>query len=245
VHAHLCDPVFDADRAAVIERAKTAGVTGIVAVGENLADAERNLSLFSGNDLVFIAAGLYPTVLDTGAASEMAAWIRRHRGDLIGIGEVGLDFWAVKDEGQRRIQREIFSGFIDLALELDLPLNVHSRSAGRHAVALLIQKGATRVHLHAFDGNFGSALPAIEAGFYFSVPPSVVRSEQKQKLVRQMPLSCLLIETDSPVLGPQPGERNEPANALLAVKRVAELKKIEQSEVLSAAYENTKRLYRI
>ena len=98
--------------------------------------------------------------------------------------------------------RGIFSGFIDLALELDLPLNVHSRSAGRHTVRLLLERGARKVLLHAFDGKASSALAAVEAGYFFSIPPSVVRSRQKQKLLKQLPVSCLLVETDSPVLGP-------------------------------------------
>ena len=83
---------------------------------------------------------------------------------------------VVKGEEDREVQRDIFGQFADLARELDLPLNVHSRSAGRHAVSLLLERGARRVQLHAFDGKLSSALPAVEAGYFFSVPPSVVRS---------------------------------------------------------------------
>ncbi|MDH3746377.1 MAG: TatD family hydrolase, partial [Acidobacteriota bacterium] len=73
--------------------------------------------------------------------------------------------------------------------------------------------------------------------------PLVVRSVQKQKLVRRLPLSCLLAETDSPVLGADPGERNEPANAVLAVKAIAELKGLEIEEVAEVLWNNTQRLY--
>ena len=158
------------------------------------------------------AAGLYPTFLDCDQAEKMHAFIRSHRAQLAAIGEVGLDHWAVKEETDRELQREIFKNFIRLSQELGLPLNVHSRSAGRHVVAMLLEEGATRVQLHAFDGKASAALPAVEAGYFFSIPPSVVRSRQKQKLVKQLPLTCLLVETDSPVLGPEPGVRNEPAN---------------------------------
>jgi TatD DNase family protein len=107
----------------------------------------------------------------------------------------------------------------------------------------LLELAASRVQLHAFDGKASTALPAVEAGFFFSIPPSVARSEQKQKLVKMLPLSCLLVETDSPVLGPNPQERNEPANALIAVKAIAELKGKNETEVLEAIAENTRRLY--
>ena len=156
---------------------------------------------------------------------------------------MGLDHWAVKEEKERGIQREIFTEFIRLSQEIDLPLNVHSRSAGRHVVALLLEEGATRVQLHAFDGKASAALPAVEAGYFFSIPPSVVRSRQKQKLVKHLPLSCLLVETDSPVLGPEPGVRNEPANLPLAIRAIADIKSLPEQPVAEAVSENTVRLY--
>jgi TatD DNase family protein len=242
-HAHLCDAAFDSDRAEVLERARNAGVLGVVAVGETLEDARRNLELAGEFPMIRPAAGLYPTHLDLAQAAQMESFIRAQRNRLVAIGEVGLDYWAVKEEEARDIQRTIFAGFISLARELDLPLNVHSRSAGRHAVRLLLDLGAARVQLHAFDGNAGSALPAVEARFFFSVPPSIVRSEQKQKLVARLPLTCLLAESDSPVLGPTPMTRNEPANIVLAVQEIARLKNIREEAVLEAIRENERRLY--
>ena len=122
-------------------------------------------------------------------------------------------------------------------------MNIHSRSAGRHAIALLLENNAERVQMHAFDGKSGAALPAVEAGYFFSIPPSVVRSRQKQKLVKQLPLSCLLLETDSPVLGPSSKERNEPANIWQSVKTIAALKDVSEEAVLAAVSENTEKLY--
>lgn len=242
-HAHLCDPVFDPDRAEVLARAQKAGVAAVLAVGETLADARRNQELAAIHPMVFPAAGLYPTQLSLEQAAEMQDFIRRHRQRLAAIGEVGLDHWAVQEEPAWELQREIFSGFIALALELDLPLNVHSRSAGRHTVALLLERGAARVQLHAFDGRTAAALTAVEAGYFFSIPPSIVRSEQKRKLVKRLPLSCLLVETDSPVLGPDPHGRNEPANANLSVRAIAEIKEIPEEQVIAAVADNTRRLY--
>ncbi len=242
-HAHLCDPVFDADRAQVLERARAAGVTAVVAVGETLEDARRNLELSVIHAAIRPAAGLYPTHLDLAQALAIEALIREERGRLVAIGEVGLDHWKVREPADLALQREIFTRQVRLAIELDLPLNVHSRSAGRDALAVLLHEGARRVQMHAFDGRPASALPGVEAGFFFSVPPSVVRSEQKQKLVRRLPLSSLLLETDSPVLGAVPGERNEPSQLLVALRAVVELKGLAEAEVAEAVAENVRRLY--
>jgi len=244
-HAHPCDPSFDQDRQSVIDRARQAGVAGIICMSETLADARRNLVLAETYPEIYPAAGLYPTHLDLGQAQEMREFIRENRRRLSAIGEVGLDFWAVKDDADKAIQKEIFAGFIDLSLELDIALNVHSRSAGHHAVSMLLEKGAKKVQLHAFDGKAGAALPAVEAGYYFSIPPSVVRSRQKQKLVKSLPLSCLLAETDSPVLGPNASERNEPKNILYAVNMIAELKNVRAEAVVESLAENTQKLYNL
>lgn len=244
-HAHLCDPVFDADRSEILKKAEAAGISAVIAVGENMKDAENNLQLASVHPLIRPAAGLYPTLLDLELAARMREFIRNHRDRLTAIGEVGLDYWATQTESDREIQREIFRGFIELGKELDLPLNVHSRSAGRHAVSLLLKTSAVKVQLHAFDGRFGAAMPAVDAGFFFSIPPSIVRSEQKQRLVKQLPLSNLLVETDSPVLGPSPHERNEPANAVIAVRAIAEIKGVSEPEVLEAIADNSLKLYRM
>ena len=243
-HAHLCDDAFADDLDAVLERAVAAGVATVVAVGENLRDAEANLDLAGRHPaIVRPAAGLFPTVLDRSEAAAVETFVRHHHHRLVAIGEVGLDYWKIQDLADREVQREIFGRFVDLAVELDLPLNVHSRSCGAQTIGLLLERGARRVQMHAFDGRVGRALPGVEAGFFFSVPPSVVRSPQKQKLVRRLPLSCLLLETDSPVLGPDRQLRNEPANLTVALAAIAELKSISPREVELAVIENTEGLY--
>jgi TatD DNase family protein len=242
-HAHICDPAFDKDRAEVLARAREAGVGTIVAVGETISDARRNRDLAAVYPMVKAAAGLYPTILDPDQADEMIHFIRQNRPHLVAIGEVGLDYWVVKEEVQKELQRQILKRFVLLSTELDLPLNIHSRSAGRHAVALLLENNATRVQMHAFDGKAAAALPAVEAGYFFSIPPSVVRSRQKQKLVKGLPLSCLLVETDSPVLGPEPQTRNEPANLTVCIQAIARIKAIPEKAVRDRVGENTERLY--
>ena len=242
-HAHICDPVFDEDRSEVLERAGNAGITAVIAVGEDLADARKNIDLAAKYPVLHPAAGLYPTILDQARAAEMHGFIRKEREGLVAVGEVGLDFWIVKEKSDKELQKEIFKSFVNLAKELDLPLNVHSRSAGRHAVSLLLESNAAKVQMHAFDGKASAALPALEAGFFFSIPPSVVRSRQKQKLVKILPLSQILVESDSPVLGPDPKRRNEPANVTISIRTIAELKNVSDHKVMEAVMENTQKLY--
>ena len=242
-HTHLCDPLFDSDRDNVIERARNAGVSAIVVVSETLSDVHKNLDLASRYPNLWPAGGLYPTHLDLTETAEIKALMRKERDRFRAIGEVGLDYWAVKQDSERERQREIFHEFINLSIELDLPLNIHSRSAGRVAIDLLLKRGARRVQMHAFDGKASSALPAVEAGYFFSLPPSIIRSAQKQKLVERLPLSCLLVETDSPVLGPDPGARNEPSNVMISVDAISEIKKVSKEEVMETVLDNTNRLY--
>jgi len=242
-HTHLCDPLFDKDREEVIKRARVVGVSAIVVVSETLSDVHRNLELAANYPLLWPAGGLYPTHLDLSEAKKISALMRKERHKFFAIGEVGLDYWIVKQESEREVQHEIFKEFIDLSIELDLPLNIHSRSAGRQAIEILLEHRARKVQLHAFDGKAASALPAVEEGFFFSIPPSVIRSPQKQKLVRRLPLSNLLVETDSPVLGPSNKERNEPSNVMISVNAISELKNISKEEVLETVFENTYRVY--
>jgi TatD DNase family protein len=244
VHAHLGDEAFDKDRDDVLKRARERGVRGVIAVGETLTEAQRNLKLADFYpDQVWPSAGLYPTHLNLELADELIEFIRLNHGRLVAIGEVGLDHWMVKEDADKELQRDIFGRFIDLSLELDLPLNVHSRSAGRRTIDFLIERGARRVLMHAFDGRASAARQGVEAGFFFSVPPSIVRSKQKQKLVVHLPLKNILLETDSPVLGPNPEERNEPANLMVSLRAVAEIKGEREEAVVETVVENQRRLF--
>lgn len=242
-HNHLVDAVFDRDRADVIAKARNAGVSAMISVTETLDDARKLLDLVKIHPEILPACGLYPTVLDLDMAQAMVDLVRSNRETLVAIGEVGLDYWKIQDEEQRAMQREIFSRFIDLALELDLPLNVHSRSTGRHVIGMLLERGAVKVQLHAFDGKPSTAMPALEAGYFFSIPPSIARSRQKQKLVRHLPLTSLLLETDSPVLAPEPGMRNEPCNLPVALHAIAEIKGLPAETIAEMIAENVERLY--
>ena len=105
-HAHLSAAEFRQDLEAVLAGAAAAGVARIITVGETLEDAEANLALPARFPQVKVCAGLYPTILDREAAAALHAFIRAHRESLVGIGEVGLDHWIVKEDAERDLQRD-------------------------------------------------------------------------------------------------------------------------------------------
>jgi TatD DNase family protein len=242
-HAHMYADAFTDDLEAVLQRAARRGVQAILTVSETLEEARHILALAERYPLLKPCAGLYPTILDRQAALAMLDFIRQHQDQLVAIGEVGLDYWKVQDAEAQEVQREILAQHIALSRQLDLPLNVHSRSAGRHTIAWLREHEAQRVLMHAFDGKVSAAMAGIEAGYYFSVPPSIVRSPQKQKLVRHLPLERLLLESDSPVLGPEREQRNEPCNVWLACEHIATIKGVSAEEVAHITTTNARTLF--
>ena len=114
-HTHICDTAFDPDREEVLKKAADAGVGAIIALGENLADARRNIELADRHPMIHPAAGLYPTILDLDQAEQMHSFIRKESSKLVAIGEVGLDFWIVKEDSQKELQKEILNSFISLS----------------------------------------------------------------------------------------------------------------------------------
>lgn len=251
-HAHLAGSDFDADRDHVIERARLAGVERIVVVGEDWADDVRVLEVCATHGSVLSpCVGLHPDRFaehrdapDDQTIEAVTEIARTHRVRLAAIGEVGLDYWYVKSDRRRAQQRACLEAMVALADDLELPLNVHSRSAGHHTLDLLIACGARRVLMHAFDGKASYAARAAEQhGYLFSIPPSVLRSSQKQKLVKRLPLEALALESDSPVLGPEPHVRNEPANIAYALRCIATLKGASEERVREVTTANAARLF--
>ena len=251
-HAHLAATAFDADRGEVLARAKRVGVERVIVVGEDGEDDLRVLELSRlHGEMLSPCLGLHPDRFaddrQTPTAESIAAvttLARENRKRIVAIGEVGLDYWYAKSESRRAAQRACLEKMVMLAEELGLTLNVHSRSAGHQTLDLLAACSATRVLMHAFDGRASHATRAAEQqGFLFSIPPSVVRSAQKQKLVRRLPLDALTLESDSPVLGPEPGVRNEPANLTYAVRCIAKLHRTSEERVREVTTTNARRLF--
>jgi len=245
VHCHVHGAEFDDDRGEVLARATAVGVRRVLAMGEGYADNRRVLAAARTHPEILPCLGLHPDRAGDEPLEPIVAQIRAEGANLAAIGEVGLDYWVAKEPDARAEQRRVLAALASLAAELDLPLSVHSRSAGHHALDQLLERGARRVCLHAFDGGAKHAARAAEAGYMLSIPPSVVRSAQKQKVVRRLPLRALMLETDAPVLGPDREARNEPANVVVAAEAIAELKGCSVDEVYEVTTDNARRLFRL
>ncbi|MEM4602896.1 MAG: TatD family hydrolase, partial [Candidatus Nezhaarchaeales archaeon] len=214
VHCHLHDEAFDHDRDRVVERALKSGIEVIVTSSLSLPDLKKALDVAKIYKNVKVAAGFNPLNLSIEDAEELAHEVKRVRSEIVAVGEVGLDYFSVRGQDREK-QVEIFRFWINVASELKLPLIVHSRSAGKYALEVLMREGYDRVLMHAFDGSSGWALKGASKGFLFSIPPSIVRSQQKIKLVKAIPIDCLAVESDAPVLGPEATTRNEPSNVIV------------------------------
>mmetsp|Transcript_2073 Transcript_2073/g.3163 ORF Transcript_2073/g.3163 Transcript_2073/m.3163 type:complete len:259 (-) Transcript_2073:1977-2753(-) len=245
VHAHLYQHAFDEDLGAVVKRAADIGVTAILCVSETASDAGRILELSQQYPIIKPCAGLHPCNVTAQEAEDILSFIKSNHDRLVAIGEVGLDFcpWNAKTDSEKEFQRDVLRKQAFLSNEFDLPLNVHSRQAGHHAISLLKEVGAKRVLLHAFDGRPAAAQQGIDAGYFFSIPPSVVRSPNQQRLVEKLPLSNMLLESDSPSLGPEKEGRNEPANLLRTVEMIAAIKNVSADHVAEITTANAVKLF--
>ncbi len=242
VHCHLEQHEFNDDRYEVINKSLQRGIA-IISSAITKETWELLLQIASQYQNVYASIGLDP--MQTADAPEALSLIRKHISKIVSIGEVGLDHFRERDHAERDKQEKVFCEMIQLARELEIPIQVHSRSAGKASLEVLERNDARDVHMHAFDGKANLARVASnDLGYYFSIPTSVVRSPQKQKLVKAVNIERLLIETDSPVLAPEKGERNTPLNLPIVIQEISAILRRDEEELKEIILENTLRLYR-
>ncbi|KAJ8396154.1 hypothetical protein AAFF_G00020210 [Aldrovandia affinis] len=212
----------------VIKRAKETGVKTLISVTEEASEFERVIQLskiYPG--LVAPCLGIHP-VQGCGSQDQHSVTMQdlepalplfqKYREDIVAVGEIGLDFtpWYAPHIQQREEQQAVFRKQLDISKDLDLPVNVHSRSAAKVTIGILKEQGIGCALLHNFAGRLSVAMEGVQAGYYFSFPPAVCRNEQRARLIKQIPLEHICLETDSPALGPDKHVRNEPKNITLS-----------------------------
>jgi len=233
-HCHLASEEFAGDLAAVVDRARGAGVSSalcILAAG-NEAEAARAEGVRRTWPAVRFAAGIHPHQAGefAGSLDRAVETVRRSLAacDACAIGEIGLDYHY--DFAPRGVQQEVFRAQLRLAGELRLPIVIHTREATDDTFRMLAEEGAAGVRgvFHCFTGDEGMARAALAIDFHVSFAGIVTfpRAQSVRDAAKIVPADRVLAETDAPYLAPVPhrGKRNEPAYVARVIETLAEIR---------------------
>jgi len=247
-HCHIDGEAFDADRDAVVQRAKDAGVTAMLTVGTgNPHDGEiaRAVETAEKYENVFASVGVHPhdaKLYDDKAENHLIELAKHEK--VIAWGEIGLDFFY--DHSPHDIQIEVFRRQIKMAKSLNLPIIIHSRDADYETVEVLTEECSGEDFrggiMHCFGGTAAMAKDLMEIGFLISFAGNVTfkKAENLRDAASVVPLEKLLIETDCPFLAPVPnrGKRNEPAFVVHTAQFLADFYNLEVEKLARQTTQN-------
>jgi TatD DNase family protein len=244
-HCHLDFPDFAAERAAVIARARAAGIGTMLTIATRLDQFAGVRAIAEADPDIWCSVGAHPhEAADHAAvtANELAALTGHPR--VVGIGETGLDFHY--DHSPHDVQERVFRAHIAASRATGLPLIVHAREADEAMAAILEEERPPPGVLHCFTGGRDLAERALAIGFYISISGIVTfrNAEALRDIVRDLPADRLLVETDAPYLAPVPyrGRRNEPAFVAATAAAVAALRGVDAAALAAMTTENFLRL---
>ncbi len=228
-HAHLHFPEFAGDLAAVLERARTAGVRRMLTIGTNVETSRAAVALAAREADVWAAVGLHPHEAAQADDAALAA-IERLAGEprVVAIGETGLDFF--RNLSPRAAQERAFRAQLTLARRARKPVLVHCRDAHEETLAILAEERGAESGgiMHCFSGDVAVARRCLDLGLFISLagPVTYPKARALPDVAKFVPGDRLVVETDCPFLPPQPyrGKRNEPAYLAITAARVAELR---------------------
>lgn len=252
-HTHLDGTEFDADRDEVMERARAAGVSKVFLPAIDLKSVETVLAVSRKYEgYAYPMIGLHPE--EVGADWENVLQRMREYivpgNPFIAIGEVGLDFYWTRDNECEQLAA--FERQVEWSVETRLPLMIHCRKAQNEMVAVMrrYQNEFPGGVFHCFTGNEKEAEQLLDFhNFVLGIGGVLTfkKSHLPEVLPASVPLSRIVLETDSPYMAPVPkrGERNESAYVEFVLKRLAEAYGVEDEEVARQTNENVERVFRI
>jgi TatD DNase family protein len=244
-HAHLDGKQFDTDREQVIARAREAGVTTMVAIGngDGPPELDAGIKLAEQHPFMYATIGIHPheaRLASDHAYAEMERLARHPK--VIGWGEIGLDYFY--DHSPRDTQQQVFIRQMELAGAANLPIVIHCRpsdnsdNAWQDCLRLIEEEWAPKGIggvLHCFTGTWPHAKRALDIGFMISFAGNVTfpKAQQIRDAANEVPLDRMFIETDCPYLAPVPhrGKRNEPAFVRETARKIGELRGLSMEEV--------------
>lgn len=264
-HAHLNFEAFNNDWKEVVENSFKRGIKGIINVGTRFDNSKKAIKIAEEFKNIWAAIGFHPDHLDEIKIEDIAEEVEKFKelakhSKVVAIGEVGLDNYYFKSgklsdtkENKKKAQK-IFEIFLNLAQKLNLPVIIHSREAERETYNILnskfkVQKSKLRGVVHCFSGSIEFAKKISDLGFYLGFTGIITYPNAKnlQKVVENVPLEKILIETDCPYLAPQSrrGKRCEPWDVLEIAQKIAKIKDISFEEVVQKTTKNARILFNL
>jgi TatD DNase family protein len=246
-HAHL-DEIENVGQ--VLDEAKAAGLSAIIAVGTDIASNVKTLEIAARYPgFVYPALGYHPENIKESEIDANLAFIESHINEAVAVGEVGLDYskW-VRAAADKDLQKKVLGEILEIAGAHDKPALIHSRYAWRDAFDAVREAGLEKAVFHWYTGTSSVLRDIIARGYYLSVTPAVEYHEEHRRAVKETPLERLLLETDSPVVYAR-GRENEfkssPADVVRSLKGAAALRGLSEGEIAEATTEHARRLFRI
>ncbi len=244
-HTHLDMKHFQHDRERVIQRAKDAGLIGMVTSSIGEASFRKTLGIISKHPgYIYHSAGCGVSRLIRTEAEKIITLTRKYAKDIVAVGEVGLDYHWIKDPKGRKAQEPLFHMFIELATELNLPLVIHSRKAEAKATEILENNFPGDVVMHCFDGPPEVAKRVADNGWYITLPANFSKHRNRMSAAKILPLSQILLETDGPYLSPD-RERNEPGKIIHGAETLSKILEHPIDQIAIATTQNATRFYRL
>ncbi|MFH0831476.1 MAG: TatD family hydrolase [archaeon] len=231
VHCHLEQKDYNKDREDVINRCRKE-LKAVITSAARFKDFNLTLSLAKEYpDFVFAILGLHPAdikELDEKIIADSIDFISQNKEKIVAVGEVGLDYYWIKEQEQRKRQKKLFERMIKLAKAINKPLVIHSREAGDETLDILQKEKAGKVLLHLFNTK-EHIQRVIESNYSISIGPAILKSKDIRKIARDMPLEKIMLETDSPWFGF--GARNTPLAIRKVAEEIAKIRKLDFEEV--------------
>jgi len=230
----------------VINKAVEAGVTQLLSVGVTLDAFPNMIEMIAVYDNVHASCGVHPLDVESPFTLEMLKQYASHS-KVVAIGETGLDYHYKPETAS--LQRERFEQQVALAVEMNKPLIIHTRDAREDTLAILRNGQAKKCGgvIHCFTEDLEFAENVMSLGFYISISGIVTFKQaiELKEVVKQLPLTRLLIETDSPYLAPVPhrGKQNQPAYVIEVAQSIAQLKNRSLTEVANQTTQNFRDLF--
>lgn len=249
-HCHLDFPAFDADREAVLENAKKAGVGVIVNVASSMEGSRAAVRLAASYQGVFASIGIHPhdaREADTQVFSEIEKLASEPK--VVAVGEVGLDYYRKLSEPET--QKKVFRAFIEMAKRRRLPLIIHSRDAQAETLGILREHGTAGLPfvVHCFSGGLDFLGRFLDLGAFISFTCNLTykKSAGLREACRFVPRDRFFLETDAPYLAPEGkrGQRNEPAYLVELAHEVARIKELTLDGVCVETTKNALDFFRI